>query len=423
MVTLAVNLLGLLLLWVTTDAYLIPVATVRASTRLQVATAEAHRGDARGAALLVEDVTVYRGPSRILSGVNLRIEPGTKWAIVGANGAGKSTLLKAIVGEFLYDGNIIIGTKGQIGYLQQTAVSGSDKTIYEEACSGMEEINEARKAMEKAMENSDLEGLDTATSRFEALGGYKQEQKVASVLKGLGFSDYDKRCNELSGGWQMRVAFAKLLLSEPSLLLMDEPSNHLDSAARKWLAKYLRDYEGEGSMILVTHDVSLLRSMDHIAEVVPGAGSLQVYKSCNYEQFLLQKVERADAAVSEYERNLEKAAKLQAFVDRWGASATKARAAQSRVKQLEKMKEEGLLNGPAQEIVAQRFRPSLVLPEPPRVIGESLLSLTDAEVGHGTSTLVSKVNLDLKKGMKLLIRGPNGAGECETDLSRYLANL
>lgn len=372
--------------------------------------AASSNNDARGAALLLEDVTVYRGPSRILHNVDWRIEPRTKWALVGQNGAGKSTLLKAIVGEIAFDGSIRRGTKGAVGYLQQTAVAGSSRTVYEEAASGMVAINDARHAVERASANGDLEALEKATSRFEAIEGYKQEQKVSAVLKGLGFTNFDKKCDELSGGWQMRVAFARLLLSEPSLCLMDEPGNHLDAAAKNWLAKYLADYDGEGSMILVTHDVGLLKAMDHIAEVVPPSGNLQIYKSCRFDQYLDLKEQRAAVALSEYDRNAEKAAKLQAFVDRFGASATKASAAQSRVKQIQRMEREGLLDAPSQSILGQRFRPSLVLPNPPKAVGEVLLSLSKAAVGYKGKSLVSGIDLDITKGMKLLIRGPNGAG-------------
>jgi ATP-binding cassette subfamily F protein 3 len=379
-----------------------------------------NRGDTRGAALLMEGVSIFRGPERIIKGVDWRVEPRTKWALVGANGAGKSTLLKAVVGEILHEGKIAIGSKEQVGYLQQSAVAGSSRSVFDEAASGMIEINEVKAEIERAAKEADLDALEKANARFEAVGGYKQEQKVASVLKGLGFTDFEKRCDELSGGWQMRVAFARLLLSEPTLCLMDEPGNHLDAAAKKWLAKYLADYDGDGAMILVTHDVALLSSMDHIAEVIPGAGSLQTYKSCNYQEFLELKEARAAAAVTEYERNSVKAAKLQGFVDRFGASATKASAAQSRVKQLEKMDRQGLLDAPAEDLVAERFRPTLILPKPPKAMGDVLLSLTDAMIGYEGKTLVSNVNLEITRGMKLLIRGPNGAGKvCTTSVTVY----
>jgi len=363
----------------------VAIPYVRAEPRQTLTLLSSKGGDeTRGAALLMEDVDVFRGPSQILGDISWRVEPRTKWALVGQNGAGKSTLLKAIVGQIPCDGKIAIGTKASnIGYLQQTAVAGSNNTIYQEAASGMDAINSAREAMEKAAEMGDLDALEKATTRFEANGGYQQEQKVSSVLKGLGFQDFEKRCDELSGGWQMRVSFAKVLLSEPTLCLLDEPSNHLDQAAKKWLARYLANYEGEGAMVLVTHDVELLMSMDHIAEVVPGSstsggGSLQIYKSCNYQQFLALKEERANAAVAAYEKNAEKAAKLQAFVDRFGASATKASAAQSRVKQIERMEREGLLDAPAEAVVAKEFKPSLNLAEPPKSMGETLLALKGA---------------------------------------------
>lgn len=316
--------------------------------------------------------------------------------------------MSAIVGQATFEGKVTIGHTQTLGYMRQTAVAGSKTTIYEEACSGMTVIMEAQRDMEKAMEEADMDALEQATTRFEAAGGYQQEAKVASVLKGLGFSNLEQRCDELSGGWQMRVALAKLLLSEPSFCLMDEPSNHLDAAALKWLARYLANYD-KGSLILVTHNVELLRSMDHIAEV--SSRKLQIYKSCTYDQYLALKAERAEAAKNAYERNLEKAAKLQSFVDRFGASATKASAAQSRVKQIERMEREGLLDAPAEDIITERFKPSLNLPDPPKSIGHSLLTLKDAKIGHGGRVLITGVNLEITRGMKLLIRGPNGVGK------------
>jgi len=435
---------------VTSDAFVLQrFAAPRRSSCLEAL----KRGDARGAALVVEDASVYRGPAHILSSIDWRVEPKAKWAIVGANGCGKSTLLKALVGDVDCDGgDIIISTTQQVGYLQQTAVAGSNKTIFEEAASAMKEIQDARASLEQAQaaveqdpSEQNLKKLDAATQNFESVGGYTQEQTVSSVLKGLGFDDMDQRCDELSGGWQMRVALARLLLSQPTLLLLgtlsphqsyylfhdtlsrpeshhsrfthkDEPSNHLDVNARKWLANYLKNYLA-GAMILVTHDVALLESVSHIAEI--SGGTLEAYKSCTYSQYLQEKQRRADAAVSEYERNQQKAAKLQGFVDRFGASATKASAAQSRVKQLEKMKQQGLLDAPTH---SSRFRPLLVLPDPPHAVGESLLKLKGASVGWTESPLVSNIDLNIQKGMKILLRGPNGAGK-STILAALRGNL
>ena len=250
------------------------------------------RGDAKGAALRLEQISVSRGSAQILQNIDWRIEPKSKWALVGTNGCGKSTLLKAIMEELPYDGTITVGTTQKVGYLQQTAVAGSTRTVFDEAASGMEEIAKARKALEIAEEkvassttpsDKDLMALDRATQQYELVGGYSQEQEVASMLKGLGFTNLTQTCDELSGGWQMRVSFARMLLSKPSLCLMDEPGNHLDRSARKWLAQYLKSYDG-GAMILVTHDTELLESMDHIGEIT--VGRLQTYKSCSYSHLI-----------------------------------------------------------------------------------------------------------------------------------------
>lgn len=145
------------------------------------------------------------------------------------------------------------------------------------------------------------------------------------------------------------------------------------------------------------------------SEITP-SGNIQVYKSCTYSQYQDLKQERLKASQTEFERNQKKAAKLQGFVDRFGASATKASAAQSRVKQLEKMDREGLLDAPDEAITVERFKPSLNLPDPPRAIGDSLLKLKGAAVGYDGKPLVDNVNFDIVRGMKVLIRGTNGAG-------------
>jgi ATP-binding cassette subfamily F protein 3 len=378
-------------------------------------------GDTKGAALLVENVAISRGSNIIVKNVSLRVEPKQRWAIVGPNGAGKSTLLGAITGTILKDeGRALVAPKTKVGYLKQTAVAGSTKTVGEEASSGMEEIVEARRVMDLASDailNGDtstvaLQKMADTTEQFEAVGGYTQEQLVDSVLGGLGFTPADthRACGEFSGGWQMRIALAKLLLSQPQLLLLDEPSNHLDSAARSWLANYLSNYQH--SMILVSHDLTLLQqSVNNIAEVA--GQTLLTYSGCNYEKYLFEKEFRAKSAWAEYERNLEEAKKLQSFVDRFGASATKASQAQSRVKMIEKMRLEGKLTPPPTAVVETRRAPKLQLPAPPRAIGEELISLRSADIGHDSNEapLLTNISLDIKRGMKLLLRGPNGAGK------------
>lgn len=225
----------------------------------------------------------------------------------------------AITGTVRIDeGTALVASKVKVGYLKQTAVSGSTKTVREEAASEMEEINKAKAHMERLEEmitagdssEKTLNDLALAQSRFEDVGGWTQDQDVDLVLKGLGFlpSDSDRLCSDFSGGWQMRIALARLLLSQPDLLLLDEPSNHLDSSARDWLANYLANYQG--SILLVSHDVALLsKSINSIAEV--SGQTLIQYVSCNYEKYLTEKEFRAKTAMAEYERNVKEAARLQ----------------------------------------------------------------------------------------------------------------
>jgi ATP-binding cassette subfamily F protein 3 len=378
-------------------------------------------GDTRGAALRLENVAISRGATSLLRDINWSIQPKERWGIVGINGAGKSTLLGAITGTVRMDeGKALVHPNSRVGYLKQSAVSGSTKTVAEEARSEMTFIENAKldlDAKTKIVEDGDyseeaLNDLAAAQEHFESIGGYEQEALVDNVLKGLGFEpeDSDRLCSDFSGGWQMRIALARLLLSKPSLLLLDEPSNHLDSSAKDWLGKYIANYDG--SVVLVSHDVSLLDAgVNSIAEIV--GNTIVEYRSCSYNKYLEEKEFRAASAQAEYERNLEEAARLQAFVDKFGASATKAKSAQSRVKMLEKMKREGKLDPPPVAVVARGRDPELVLPTPPKPNGEYLLTMKDATIGYdpNEAPLLKNINLKIPRGMKLLLRGPNGAGK------------
>lgn len=289
--------------------------TSEPTTRLGVT-----KGDTKGANLLLTDLNISTGAGNpILKSINFRVDPKERWGIVGPNGCGKSTLLGAITGTVRIDeGEALVASKVKVGYLKQTAVSGSTKTVREEASSEMDEINNARLLLEKLetqIANGDasektLNDLADAQARFADVGGWTQEQDVDLVLKGLGFqpADSDRLCSDFSGGWQMRIALARLLLSQPDLLMLDEPSNHLDSSARDWLATYLSNYQG--SILLVSHDVALLsKAVNSIAEV--SGQTLIQYVSCSYEKYLSEKEFRAKSAMAEYERNVKEAARLQ----------------------------------------------------------------------------------------------------------------
>jgi ABC-type Mn2+/Zn2+ transport system ATPase subunit len=225
-------------------------------------------GETGGAMLIMEDVTISRGDRDLMSEVNWRLMPKDRIGLVGPNGAGKSTLLSASCGRIPVMGKVLVKPGVSLGYLVQTAVSGSRRTCWEEASSQMHRLNAAQAALDAAAaacaagdtSEAALNRLAETQDAFGAAGGYNVDEKVASVLSGLGFrtEDYTKPCTDFSGGWQMKIALARLLLSEPDMLLLDEPTNHLDSAAKAWLGRYIAAYEG--TVVIVTHEEALLRS-------------------------------------------------------------------------------------------------------------------------------------------------------------------
>ena len=226
--------------------------------------------DGGGAAIAIRDLAVWAGSSNLIEPFDWRIMPNERWSLLGPNGCGKSTLLKTIsaavvdAGKGELSNQIAVNPRLRFGMLEQTAVSGSDASVRDEVMSRMAAYQKAKADLEAAEaacvsgSECELESLDKATTAFEAAGGYQVEKRVSLVLSGLGFEEdeFDRPCSSFSGGWQMRIGLARLLLSEPEVLVMDEPTNHLDAAARRWLAEYISAYSG--TVLVVSHDESFV---------------------------------------------------------------------------------------------------------------------------------------------------------------------
>ena len=374
-----------------------------------------------GAALEMKSVSLSVGNADLISNIEWTIMPLERWALVGPNGMGKSTLLRALTGTggelvSLRDGEIAVAKKSRMGYLEQKGVSGSTLTVREEVSSRMDRLAAATKGLELAEkkvaggDTSDeaLAELSDASVEFEAAGGYTVEQKIANVLKGLGFveSDNDRKCSEFSGGWQMRIALARLLLSEPDLLILDEPTNHLDKGARDWLGGFLSKYQG--TLLLVSHDVGILESaVSSIAEV--RAGRIELYKSRTHAQWQVERDERVRDAVAKYEASQREIARLQTYIDRFGAKTMGASLAQSKRKDIEKI--EASMQVP---ITSEGPLPFLKLPPPPRGT-KTLLTLNSCDLGwpsgKSSGNILSGVSMCIERGMRIVVRGPNGAGK------------
>lgn len=309
------------------------------------------RGETAGAVLLLEDVMLQAGERDLIESASWKMMPGQRVGLVGANGAGKSTLLKAIAGLRNVDaGQLLVAPSVSVGYLAQTAVSGSTKTVYEEARGAMTALAAAEAALAAAQaaaergEATAAQQLADAQEAFEAAGGYDADRRIGMVLDGLGFrrEQWDWSCERFSGGWQMRIALARMLLSPAGqtatgsgagdagggLLLLDEPTNHLDAAAVSWLASFLAS--SGGSLVLVSHDEALLQgACDRIVEV---RGRRLHHYVGSYRKFLEQREERATLAAATAASQAAEIKRLEDFVARFGAKASKAAEAQSKLK-------------------------------------------------------------------------------------------
>ena len=391
-------------------------------------------GDASGAALLLNDVFLAVADTDLLQEANAQVMSGQKIGLVGGNGCGKSTLLKCIAGvRSIQDGEIIVNSKLNVGYFEQTAVSGSTKTVYEEARARMTRLNKAEAALREAERVCESENCDDyceaadvlmdCYAEFDAAGGNDAEKRIAAVLDGLGFSrkQWDFTCDNLSGGWQMRVALARLLLSpagseENGLLLLDEPTNHLDEISKKWLADWIK--KSPNTTIIVSHEESLLDgACSHIMEV--RAKGLHWYVG-NYSKFLQDRDERVRVAQASYNKLAAEAADLKDFVARFSANASKAAQASSRAKllikveaEMRKLEREAAANFSEGE-AGDSTKMALRLSKPPPS-DQDVLMMENAVLGYKKESPILKSKdgkeFKLSREMRVVVLGPNGAGK------------
>ncbi len=359
--------------------------------------------------LKLENITLVPGTEILLDNVSWQLHPQQKIGLIGRNGTGKSSLIRLLVGDDdPFNGSISAPNNLRVGYLPQSAVAGSELPLWKEAQSALTQLNALRAQLQEAEQNAQrgLAGADAQLTEllelWNSAGGYQEDETIGAMLHGLGFApaDWQRPCSEFSGGWQMRIALAKLLLNQPDLAILDEPTNHLDIHARSWLAKHLS--QAKYGLLLVSHDRYFLdQVIDRVVEL--RAQKLHFY-SGNYSRFLTLRAERMEQEAREQERLIERRAQLQGFIDRFGAKATKARQAQSKKKQLEKL---DLPTGPSRLMGL----PTLRFP-PPLPVSSPLFKLKEVTVGWPDSPpLLSKVNLELHVGMKLALVGANGSGK------------
>lgn len=356
----------------------------------------------------VEHLTKSFGGRTLFSDACFRLEAHDRLALVGPNGAGKTTMLKVITGhEDADSGNVVFAKGAVVGYLEQEAIEMEDRSIFDEVISSQQEILEAEQRLHELEaslnENSTPEKLAAcgrARERYEALGGYRLESQVRSVLFGLGFKEDDmaRHTGDFSGGWQMRIALAKLLIRKPDLLLLDEPTNHLDLESVKWLEGFLRGYDG--AVVVVSHDRAFMDNMvDRVAEI--DAGRLELYKG-NYSAYLKQRDERIERLRQQAERQAKEIAHMEAFVEKFRYKPTKAKQVQDRVKKLEKI--ERIVVPQEKKTVHFNFV------QPPRT-GDMVVRCSGVVKHFGEKHVYDGLDLSLYRGEKVALVGPNGAGK------------
>jgi ATP-binding cassette, subfamily F, member 3 len=353
------------------------------------------------------------GHKLLFEGCDWLITPKERTGLVGGNGTGKSTLLKILCGMESLDYGTMTSTKGITqGYLPQDGLSLSGRSIFAECMSVFSDLHEMEQELETL--HHSLGELDPASAEYEAAAdrlhhidtefrnrdGYAIEAQVGTVLDGLGFKkeDWTRHTEHFSGGWQMRIALAKLLLQKPNMLLLDEPTNHLDLEARNWLETYLTNYPF--AYLLISHDRYFLDvTVNRTVEI--WNKRVQFY-SGNYESYLRQKEERRANLVSAYKNQRDRIEQLEAFINRFRATATKAKQVQSRIKELEKI--ERIEVPPDEQTIHFSF------PQP-KLSGRVVAEFKDVAKNYGEKHVFSGASFIIERGDRIALVGVNGAGK------------
>jgi len=355
--------------------------------------------------IALRQVSLQRGTQPLLEGADLTLHAGHKAGIVGPNGAGKSSLFKLLLGELAPDKGELEMSGGQrIAHMDQE-VEALDRSIVDYVLDGDRELRRTEMALEQARQREDAHREAELHGAIEALDGYSAPARAAQLLVGLGFyqADLDRPLSAFSGGWRMRVNLARTLFKPSDLLLLDEPTNHLDLDALLWLEQWLTRYPG--TLLLISHDRDFLDAVcDHIVHF--DRQSLVIYRG-NYSTFERTRAEKLALQQAEAAKQQARREEIERFVTRFRAKASKARAAQSRLKMLERM---------GDIAVAHADSPfHFTIPSADRS-SHPLLVLDEARLGYrhadGRETVqLDDVKVTLLPGQRIGLLGPNGAGK------------
>ena len=346
--------------------------------------------------LRLSDITIRIAGRTLLDQASLTIEPGRRVGLVGRNGAGKSTLLKAIAGDLIPDGGEIrLARTARMATVAQEAPAGPDRLIDVVLAADTERLRLLAEAG-----HAEPVRLAEIHERLRAIGADSAPARAAAILAGLGFdaAAQTRPVSEFSGGWRMRVALAAALFAAPDLLLLDEPTNHLDLEATLWLESWLARFPG--GALIVSHDRGLLdRAVEAIAHLDRGKISLT---PGGFDEFVRIRTERATQQQKAGERVAAERARIQGFVDRFRAKASKARQAQSRLKALARL--------PQIDAVVEDAPTRFAFPEPAR-LAPPILALDRVTTGYDGKPVLRGLSLSLDMEDRIALLGANGNGK------------
>jgi len=356
------------------------------------------------------DFALRRGERLLLSNVDLALHAGWRVGVIGRNGTGKSSLFAAIQGEVEADrGDIDVPTRVRIASVAQETPALDDPAL-DFVLSGDAAVHAVLRAEREAMAREDWEAVAEAHHKLEELGGYDATARAGKLLHGLGFTPdtHERAVKEFSGGWRVRLNLARALMTPSDLLLLDEPTNHLDLDAVLWLEQWLLKYPG--TLLLISHDREFLDEVTtHTLHLHDGKAKLY---TGDYTAFERQRAEHLRLQQITHEKVQAERAHLQSFIDRFSASAAKAKQAQSRVKRLAKMAN-------TEAVRAERAL-RIEFPAPAK-LPHALLRLMHADCGYGDPSpaaqassrhvVLDQVSFILEAGDRVALLGPNGAGK------------
>ncbi|EJM48630.1 ATP-binding cassette domain-containing protein [Pseudomonas sp. GM48] len=348
----------------------------------------------------LQNLTLQRGPQRLLEDAELTLHAGQKAGLIGANGAGKSSLFALLRGELHPDsGDCFLPADWRIAHMRQE-VDTLERLAVDYVLDGDLRLRQVQRDLAAAEAAHDGAAQARLHSELDSADGYTADARARKLLAGLGFTNeqMDRQVGDFSGGWRMRLNLAQALMCPSDLLLLDEPTNHLDLDAIIWLEEWLKSYPG--TLMLISHDRDFLDAVvDHVAHV--DQRKITLYRG-GYSAFERARAERLAQQQQAYEKQQVQRAHMESYIARFKAQATKARQAQSRIKALERMEEltAAHVDSPFDFV----FRESQKISSP-------LIDLSDARLGYGDKAVLEKVKLQLTPGARIGLLGPNGAGK------------